>query len=427
MARLLKLAGSALLAILVWAVLVGVGTLYGWWRPMLAHGDTRAFLAAEVQKISHESKGNAALILLAHGNVAGEYFFSRGKPVDGATIFQVASLSKWFTAWGVMSLVEHKRIALDAPVSRYLKRWKLPPSEFDNNEVTIRRLLSHTAGLTDGLGYRGFGPGEKIQSLPDSLTHAADAMPFAPGSVRVGAKPGSGFQYSGGGYAVLQLLIEDVSGTSFNDYMRTTVLLPLGMTHSTFADPDPAHLAEFYGPNGERAIHYRFTVVSAASLYTSANDLVHFLQAQVRGPHGELPGRGVLAPATIELMRQPQGRMFGIPLYGLGTVLYARNGAGGYIVGHEGNNFPAINTAARVDPATGDGIVMLETGNGSLATEVGSDWMRWQTGRVDVIGIFLGIQTTLLLFASGVVVILLATALIGWLRRARGPRSMNAR
>jgi CubicO group peptidase (beta-lactamase class C family) len=103
-----------------------------------------------------------------------------------------------------MALVEQGRVDLDEPAARYLSRWRLPESEFDNDQVTVRRLLSHTAGLTDRLGYGGFGPGEPIQSLEDSLTQAADAMGGADGQVRVGEDPGAQWLYSGGGYALLQ-------------------------------------------------------------------------------------------------------------------------------------------------------------------------------------------------------------------------------
>src|SRR5471030_1330953 len=155
--RLLKISLATLAAILLWIAIVAVGTRDGWWRPLPApHGDNAAFLTAAKARYAAESKGNIALTVISHGQVVGTYFASHGRAIDGQSLFQVASMSKWLTAWGVMRLVESGRIDLDAPVSRYLHRWKLPPSPFDNNGVTVRRLLSHTAGLTDGLGFRGF-------------------------------------------------------------------------------------------------------------------------------------------------------------------------------------------------------------------------------------------------------------------------------
>ena len=74
-----------------------------------------------------------------------------------------------------MKLTELGKINLDTPVNHYLKRWQLPPSKFDNEQVTARRLLSHTAGLTDELGYSGFEKKESVQTLEESLTKAKDA------------------------------------------------------------------------------------------------------------------------------------------------------------------------------------------------------------------------------------------------------------
>ena len=419
MARLLKIVVATLAAIAIWTVLVALGTREGWWRPLPApHGDNAAFIAAAKARYAADSKGNIALTLIARGHVAGTYFASHGRAVDGQSLFQVASMSKWLTAWGVMRLVESGRIDLDTPVSRYLHRWHLPPSAFDNNGVTVRRLLSHTAGLTDGLGFKGFPPGVTPPTIEAELTHAADPMPFTSGIVRVGREPGS-WQYSGGGFLLLQLLIEEVSGQSFNNYMRANVLTPLGMKESTFVDPDPAHLADFYDADGSRAIHYKFTALAAASLYTSTEDLTRFLGAQRAGPHGEPAGRGVLSPQTVERMRLVQAKVYGIPIWGLGDILYAPNNAGSFIVGHDGNNYPAINTTARFNPATGDGIIVLETGNGTLASRIGSDWTYWQTGYVDLPTVVEEAKNTLIILLAGAAAIVLAAVAIGWRGRRR--------
>ena len=97
--RFLKISLATLAAILLWVVLVAVGTRDGWWRPLPApHGDNAAFIAAAKGRDAAESKGNIALTLIDHGRVAGAFFSSRGRPVDGKSLFQVASLSKWLTA-----------------------------------------------------------------------------------------------------------------------------------------------------------------------------------------------------------------------------------------------------------------------------------------------------------------------------------------
>ncbi len=401
----------------MWAGVFLAGTLEGWWRrPLAPPGDPRAFMAAATRMIQAESSGNLVLGLVEDGTAVDEYFTSAGQPVDRDTLFQVASLSKWVTAIGVMTLVDAGQIDLDAPAETYLTRWKLPVSEFDHREVTVRRLLSHTAGLTDGLGYAGFAPGVAVQSLPDSLTRAADASPGRDGVVRVGQPPGAEWAYSGGGYAVLQLLIEDVTGEPFDAYMRHAVLHPLGMTRSTFVPPDEgaANLADIYGERGTLATRYEFTVTGASALYTSLADLTRLIQAHLPGPRGELPGRGVLRPQTLQEMRRPHAAQLGADIWGLGVILYAPNDADGHVIGHDGDNEPAINTAARFDPATGDGIVVLETGDPLLATRIAGEWVFWHTGNVDNLTVLMEARSTLTTLGAGAVAILVAAGFLGW-------------
>ena len=416
MRRLVGIGSFAIVLLMVWIVLVAAGARDGWWRAMpVAKGDTTAFLHWAESRYVAESKGNIVMVLLEHGRVARTYFASHGRAVDANSLFQVASMSKWLTAWGVMTLVEQHRIDLDEPVSRYLTRWHLPPSAFDNNGVTVRRLLSHTAGLTDGLGFLGYAAGQTVPTIEQELTHTADAQPGISGVTRVGARPDRTWRYSGGGYLILQLLIEEVTHGSFNDYMRRAVFRPLGMTESTFVDPDPAHLAEFYDADGKKMIPSKFTALAAASLYTSAADMTRFLEAQLSGPGA---GGGVLKPATLEVMGMPQGFLYCIPVWGLGETLYVPNGAGRYVIGHDGNNYPAIATTARIDPASGDGIVVLETGNSTLAREIGGEWIFWRTGTVGLDTLILfDVGGILILVISGATVILIGSILVAWFGR----------
>jgi CubicO group peptidase (beta-lactamase class C family) len=425
MGRLFRIILAGAVALALWAAFVAVGAREGWWRPMPApQGDTAAFMRWAQERYAAQTHGNIAIVLLDNGEVAQSYYASHGRAVDADSLFQVASLSKWLTAWGVMTLAEQGRIDLDAPVSRYLTRWHLPESAFDNEQVTVRRLLSHTAGLTDGLGFLGFAPDQTIPSIEQELSDVTDAMTGASGVVRAGAPADGTWRYSGGGYLILQLVIEEVTQEPFNDYMRRAVFTPLGMGSSTFVDPDPNRLAELYAADGSEAIHYRFAATGAASLYTSASDMTRFLQAHVAGADGAPPGRGVLSPRTLEMMRAPEARLATLPVWGLGPTLYAPNGAGGFVIGHDGGNFPAINTTARIDPATGDGVIVLETGSETLAREIGGAWTYWQTGVVplDTLVLF-DLQRVLIVFAVGALVIILGA--IVFARRRR--RAVGAR
>lgn len=424
--RWLILVLAAIPVAAAWATLVFYGTARGWWQEPLAEpGDTAAFAAAVAERLEAENRGNAAFRLLDDGRVAGEHYVWVGEPVNADSVFQVASVSKWIAAWGVMDLAERGELDLDAPVETYLSRWQLPDSPFDHDDVTVRRLLSHTAGLTDDLGYDGFAPGTPLQPLVESLDQAADAMPGSDGRVRVGLEPGSEWRYSGGGYTLLQLLIEEVSGLPFADYMDRRILEPLGMRDSTFEPEDVAAgaLAVFYDTDGTPAPHYRFTARAAAGLYTSAADLTRFLQAQLPGPDGAPPGRGVLEPVTLEAMREPQATVLGTDIWGLGVMLYAPNGRGDFVIGHEGSNSPAINTSVRLDPDTGDGIVLLITGSETLASELGGEWVLWHTGRLDVASYARALDGIIFYIAVGWIVIALVVMVVGW--RVTGSRTQR--
>ncbi|MEQ9002365.1 MAG: serine hydrolase domain-containing protein [Pseudomonadales bacterium] len=414
MIRYLAIGAVALAAMLAWAALVFIGASEGWGRkPITSSASPEAFMVEAQQIVETRSIGNLALILIEGGRVFDSLYASSGAAVGPDTRFQVASLSKWISAWGVMTLVEDGAIDLDAPVSRYLTRWQLPPSQHGNDGVTVRRLLSHTAGLGDGLGYSGFDAVEQVQSLEESLTQALDASPGAMGAVRVTSEPGKSWNYSGGGYTLLQLLIEEASGLPFEDFMQTRVLVPLGMHSSTF-DFDQAQagdLAANYRPDGQTEPLKRYTSLAATSLFTTPQDLARFVEAQVPGLAA--PRGGVLQPETLELMRTPHASELGADIWGLGVMLYAPHNQGDFIIGHDGSNEPAINTAVRVDPTTGDGIIVIETGSPLLATSLAGEWTFWKTGNVDSLAFAMALDRTLRTAGSGVLVIGLLALLAG--------------
>ncbi len=417
MRSLLILIFSTVAALTAWAALAFFGTTNGWLRaPLAPVGDMPSFMNAASEVIDKDYQGNAAFVLVSGGEIIGDHFVSIGDPVDQDTLFQVASLSKWIAAWGVMALVEKGQLDLDTPVSDYLTRWRLPESEFDNDGVTARALLSHTAGLTDGLGYAGFAPDGEVQTLEQSLTRAADASPGADGRVRVGIEPGSTFEYSGGGYTLLQLLIEEITGETFAVYMQRTVFTPLNMQRSTYVyvEDGVPNVAKSYDVDGTQATRFRFTGLAPTALYTTAADMTRFVQAHLKAQNGAPAGRGVLKPETLDLMRQPHATQMGIDIWGLGTILYAPAKEGGYIIGHDGNDEPAINAAVRLNPATGDAIVILETGNKLLATVLAGEWVFWQTGTIDFLEFSMIAGEMFTAIIAGWVVIMIFASAIGF-------------
>jgi CubicO group peptidase (beta-lactamase class C family) len=231
----------------------------------------------------------------------------------------------------------------------------------------------------------------------------------------VGQAPGSAFLYSGGGYTLLQLMIEDVTGASFETFMQAAVFQPLGMTRSSFVVADDApNVAEFFDDNGRQAVHYRFTALAAASLYTSVGDLAKLIQAH------RAPPSGFLSKASLAEMRTAQARQFGFEVWGLGVVLYAPTPSGGFVIGHDGSNEPAINTTLRFDPKSGDGAIVLATGNVRLASEVGGEWTFWHTGKLDAVSAIMQARTIATAAAAAGGAGFVLTVILGvWIWRRR--------
>src|SRR4051812_31269006 len=137
-------------------------------------------------------------------------------PVTTSTLFQAGSISKPVSALGTLHLVDAGTLSLDDEVNAKLKSWKVPENSFTSTEkVTLRRLLSHTAGLT----VHGF-PGYDVSAPMATLVQVLDGAPPAnTAPIRVDTTPGSIWRYSGGGYTVVQQLVIDVTGQSFPQYM----------------------------------------------------------------------------------------------------------------------------------------------------------------------------------------------------------------
>ncbi|ARN71175.1 serine hydrolase [Nonlabens tegetincola] len=376
----IKRIALVLLALVIWTAFVGFGFIDGFLlRPITSKNTSDSFINATQDVVDQEFVGNFAMTLIENGEVSQEYFYAQQGNVDQNTVFPVASISKWITSFGVLKLVQQGNIDLDTPVDRYLTRWQLPDSDFDNNKVTVRRLLSHSSGLIDDLGYNGFAATDSIQTIEESLNKAADTD-YSDGVAMVGVEPGSQYLYSGAGYTILQLLIEEVSGQPFTQYMKNEVLDPLEMYHSTFQYQDATNkqLAQVYKENGEVRPMNRFTALAAAGLYTTTHDLAKFLNANV----SENP---VLSSSTINEMATAETFIGTTGIYGLGPHLYSQNDKDSQIIGHDGSGNNAINTAARIDLKSKDGIIILETGNYDIASRMADEWIFWKAGIADYV------------------------------------------
>ena len=404
--RILKQVGLVLLPILLWTAFIGYGFMNGFLlKPFTTINKPVAFIDATKAEIGKEFVGNFAMVLIENGKISKDFFYSIDQPVDENTVFQVASVSKWITAFGVLKLVEQGHLDLDKPIDDYLTRWHLPSSEFDNSKVTIRKLLAHSSGLVDDLGYEGFGPNETPQTIEESLTKAADS-PYAEGVARIGYEPGSQYRYSGAAYTILQLLIEEVSGKSFQEYMSQTVFEPLNMAHSTFvlSEKPNLQLAQSFKTDGTIRTPIKFTALAAASLYTCTADLSKFLMANVSN-------NPVLSMKTITQMSQSETFIGDIGIYGLGPHLYSQNDPNSLVIGHDGSG-SALNTAARIDLKSKNGIIILESGNHDIASSIADEWLFWKAGIADYVVMMRNKSYILTLLVVGYLFIILLSIFI---------------
>lgn len=298
------------------------------------------------------------------------------QPLAEDTLFQIASISKPVSAWGVMKLVEQGLLDLDAPVEPYLTRWRFPPSNFDSSAVTARLLLMHFAGTSlSGCGGTPYdGPWYTADDVLHGRTPSLDANQLAyarkwgldPDSygkpVQLVHPPGSQFDYSGGGFTVLELLIEELSGRDFSTFMREEILHPLGMPESGFElRPDQLRrVATPYSDALEPIPLYRINGKAAGGMYSTTLELARFACAEMAGPGGEPPGRGVLGAGSIAEMHRPDRYAesdMGLDFYtGLGH--YVVDLGATRAIQHTGGN-PGWRTVYTVIPAQQRGFVCL--------------------------------------------------------------------
>ncbi|MBU4254609.1 MAG: serine hydrolase [Acidobacteria bacterium] len=227
-------------------------------------------------------------------------------PVTANTLFQVGELSEPLTALAVMSLAEKNIIEVDGDVNRYLLNWNVPENNLTRESpVTLRTLLSHTAGFPYP-ALPSIQIGEPVQTTADILR---GRPPAKNDPLQVRFKPGSEVGISAAGYAVVQQILEDITGESFADYIDETVLRPLNLLHASF-DPLPLdHLSREassgHSRTGEPLENGRSiqAVPASSGLWTSAENLASFILSLVKTAQGEEPG--LISPSSARLMLTP--------------------------------------------------------------------------------------------------------------------------
>jgi CubicO group peptidase (beta-lactamase class C family) len=298
----------------------------------------------------------ASIAVVRNGSI--EFKRAYGEKVSAETLFQAASISKPVTAMAALHMVQEKHFGLDQNVNELLKRWKLPENQFTkSSSVTVRRLLSHTGGIGVS-GFPGYQPGVPLPTLMQILD---GVPPSNTPPIRVDLKPGTVYRYSGGGYTILRLLLEDTTGQAFSELMHNVVLGPLQMTHSTFAQPLPSELASHAAVGHDRRegapIPGGWNVypeLAPDGLWTTPEDLAKFAIELWRALRGESERVLNREMARQMITKQLDDYALGLEVHNEGRAFRFR---------HDGGN-RGYRCRLLFYPELGEGVVIMTNGGG---------------------------------------------------------------
>ncbi|SHF22802.1 CubicO group peptidase, beta-lactamase class C family [Fodinibius roseus] len=309
---------------------------------------------------------------LVWSNAYGYADIEQQKKLTIDAVCRTESISKSVTAWGVMKLVERGLINLDDPVKQYLGNWSLPESEYNLDEVTIRRLLSNSAGIPLGSLGEEYSPSSEKPSLRQYLSE----------EVQLTYEPGSTYEYSNPGFNLLELVIEEVTGRDFNDYMANELLIPLGMHNSSFDWDEEwsSRVPMGYDLQGNSVPPYVYPYKASGGLFSTVEDIARFAIAGMAQGNKRQPK--VLNRESIQDIQTPQINTSGIfsfvaDDYGFGHFIETLPD-GKKAVWHGGQGHGWM-THFHVIPETGDGIVIFSNSQRSwpFIAQVLNDWSRW--------------------------------------------------
>jgi CubicO group peptidase (beta-lactamase class C family) len=275
-------------------------------------------------------------------------------PITSETLFQAASLGKPVVAVVALHYVDRGYLKLDEDVNQSLISWQVPENEFTKFEkVTLRRLLSHSAGVTVE-GFRGYALGEEV---PDLLQILNGEWPANSPPIRVDIVPGTIHRYSGGGYMIVQKLLEDTLNQPFPDIMLATVFEPWGMANSTFEIPLPEELwskaASGHRMDGSMipgGWHFHPEMGSGASIWSTPSNIAQFAINVMQSYMGQ-PDEVLSQDLAIQMLT---------PMFedrGLGPKVYDDGGDLFYFM-HPGNNYGYWSVLVAY-PKRGQGVVIM--------------------------------------------------------------------
>jgi len=305
-----------------------------------------------------------AIAVAQHGTIIWEEGFgyadvARKIPATTNTLYSMASISKPITATGLMKLVEQGKIDLDRPANDYLGAAKITGLAGSASDATVRRVMSHTAGLP--LHYRFFYAGGSVTrpSMDEAITRYAITV----------YPPGAAYNYSNLGYGVLEEIIAKVSGRPYEEFMRDEVFKPLGMTTTTIGTgAGIANSAVRYTAQGKPIAFYDFDHRAASAVYTSAHELARFGMFHLEDHLKDQ--RPLLKDSTLDAMHRRATPGDTTSGYGLGWLI--GNEQGMRVVSHTGG-MPGVATSLKLYPEHNVVIVALANTGGAAPHRVALD------------------------------------------------------
>ncbi len=316
--------------------------------------------------------------------------------IDEETLFQAGSISKPIAALSALKLYDEGKVKLDVDVNTYLKTWKVPDSRHTVSEkVSLEKLLTHTAGMTVH-GFPGYQQQDTFPKINDVLNGNGNT-----GQIEVDTLPGSIWRYSGGGYTVMEKVVEDVSGLALEDYMEKNILHPMGMKNSTYQQPISEkyqnNISAAYDRSGAliEGLWNNYPEQAAAGLWTTPSEIANYIIEIQEIKKGKKDG--ILSSETIDLMltKHKNG-------WGLGPSL--QNEGDSLLFGHGGKNAGFTNNMlASVNQGYGV-IVMTNADNGgALINEIENaiaNHYNWPTSSLTIVDILNLSDDQLLPFAG---------------------------
>lgn len=292
--------------------------------------------------------------------------------IDENTLFQAASISKPVFAVAVMRLVERGILDLDEDVNKYLSSWKVPENDGWQPKITLRQILSHTAGTT----VHGFGGYNVNDEIPSTIQVLDGVSPSNSETVKVDVIPGLKYRYSGGGFTIAQQVLVDVFRRPFYEIMKELVLEPLEMKNSTYEQPisftHRNNIACGYGEAGDEVegMYHIYPEMAAAGLWTTPSDLAKLgleLQHILNGKKD-----GILKVESVREMLKSQNDITSEVSMGIGFHLFKGKDENFSIFEHSGMNC-GFESKFIFSTENGTGFIIMINSNEDMLLEEVTD------------------------------------------------------